>query len=93
MYSRENNDALRDWDQMDHMTYKEFVQEGAWLTQGLLVNMQDSYVEMVKMPTGSDKRNKSKEGGFPPDQKGKRGIKKKKSDPNTSSNKQFEKSK
>ena len=89
MYSRENNDALRDWDQMEHMTYKEFVQEGPWLTQGLLVNMQDSYVDMVKMPTVS---HKSKEGGFPPDQQGKKGIKKKTSDPNASS-KQFEKSK
>ncbi|XP_012946244.1 uncharacterized protein LOC106013918 [Aplysia californica] len=50
VYSRLNDDTLPNWGAIDHMTYKDFVEAGPWLTQANLQNMQASLQDMVRMP-------------------------------------------
>jgi len=71
VYSRANDDVIRNWEGMEHMTYKDFVEEGPWLFQGLLKNTHSSYAKLVQMPVGFKKRiRKDQEGDHFPEGSG-----------------------
>jgi len=49
VYSRSNDDTVVDWDDMEHMSYKDFIDSGPWLS-GDLKNMQESCKSLIQMP-------------------------------------------
>jgi len=51
VYSNANEDTIKNWDNMEHMSYKEFITSGPWLS-GCLQNATASYRALVHVPRG-----------------------------------------
>jgi len=70
VYSRPNDDKYANYDAMDHMNWKDFIEPGQWLDRRLLKNANLSYKNLVqKIPDEKKKRiRKPREGDyFPPE--------------------------
>jgi len=49
VYSNANEDTIKNWDNMEHMSYKDFITPGPWLS-GCLQNATASYRALVHVP-------------------------------------------